>query len=287
MHELVQCGLVEPLFPSRHIYQIPNFGPTFVEYIHPIRQAIDQRPDRRAMNRKTARIHAEKLDELGNHLVDLGLARRGEDFWYYTPPWLAAHFMTFFSMSLGQLKSVDASPLTDNEECFRIACGSRPAGKLIVAEDARVSFIREILPAPVECDVDTIVNFKRAHGAQLDEFRRRIEKAVSDVVAQPDDQAQREKIEALKTDLRDEKEDIANQIKARFKNVILWPLVVAAGPTIGAIGSVDSNPAAAGISAGFGIAAAVGQAIAAERAYRRALMDPLAYAVFYETSFAI
>jgi hypothetical protein len=282
MHDLVQHGLIEPLFPREHLYQIPNFGSTFLEYIRPIHQAADQGAQNEAMNRKTARIHVEKLDALGDELIDMGLAKRGEDFWYYTPPWLAAHFMTFYSIALGQLKSVDASPLTDNDECFRIACGSRPAGRLIAAEDARVTLVDEMLPAPVYADMKAIVEFKKSHGAQLHEFRRRIEKAVADVVAQPDDEAQREMVNALKTDLHDEKEDISQQINERFRNVVLWPLVTVAATTLGFIGSENSHPLAASVGAGFGIVAAVRQSLAAQRGYAGALTDPLAYALFYE-----
>ena len=140
MQQLVQHRLVEPLFPREHLYQIPNFGPKFLEYIQPIRQSVEQSLDKAALNKKTSRIHAEKLDALGDALIEMDLAKRGEDFWYYTPPWLAAHFMTFYSVALGQLNSVDASPLTDNEECFRIVCGSRPDGKLVAAEGRASEF---------------------------------------------------------------------------------------------------------------------------------------------------
>lgn len=282
MQALVQHGLVEPLFPREHLHQIQNLSGSFLEYIQPIWRAVERRRDKNQISRKTARIHAEKLDALGNELIAMGLARRGKDFWYYTPPWLAAHFMTFLSVALGQLKSVDASPLTDSEECFRIVCGSRPAGKLTVAEEARVNLLEEMLPAPERTDIKTIAEFKRAHGSTLHEFRRRIEKAVGAVVVQPDEEAQREMLGSLKTDLQKERNEISKQIEERFRNVVLWPMVAVAAVTIGAVASADSAPVAAGVGAGFGIIAALRQSFEAERTYSKALMDPLAYAVFYE-----
>jgi hypothetical protein len=41
-----------------------------------------------------------------------------------------------------------------------------------------------------------------------------------------------------------------------------------------------------GVGAAFGVAAAVRQSMVGERAHRKAVIDPLAYAVFYDKWFA-
>ena len=149
-----------------------------------------------------------------------------------------------------------------------------------------MSFIDEMLPAPIHADLETIVEFKDAHGPQLHKFRRRIERAVSEVIAQPDYEAQRQMINTIKVDLHDEKEGISRHIEERFRNVILWPLVTVAAIALSAAGSENADPRMSAAGAAFGLTAAVRQSFVAERAYKAALADPLAYAIFYENWFA-
>jgi hypothetical protein len=282
MREMVQGGLVEPLIPSDYLYQIPNFERAFLEYIHPIHSVVQGSPKRDLLNQKTSRIHTEKLNALGEDLVALGLANKSEMPWYKTPDWLAAHFMTFYALTLGRLGSVNAAAVTDNEECFRIVCDERPVGKLDVADTARSILIDKMLPAPITADMNEIVEFKDKHGDQLHRFRRRIEKAVREVVAQPDEASQREAVEGLKGELEDEKAEVSARMTEWFEKVIIWPFLIATAAVLKGPNAGDSNPIASYTLIAVQVAFAAQQSVAAAKDYRHALKDPLAYAALYD-----
>jgi HPt (histidine-containing phosphotransfer) domain-containing protein len=128
----------------------------------------------------TFRVHAEKLDQIGEHLCQMGLARRAEYPWYDVESQLASIFMASLAGLLSKIPEFNARPITDQQSEIALFESS---------ESTRSSILASLLPAPSdEITAAHLAHFKSKHARLLRGFRNTIESFLLQLgaVSQPD-----------------------------------------------------------------------------------------------------
>lgn len=91
MRALLERDLVEQVFPSNYLYEIPEFESSFIRYLQPKVRRYRENPIRtfslsgRVHQEKLvprANLHVEKLGHLPDFLIQEGLARRIDGAWF-------------------------------------------------------------------------------------------------------------------------------------------------------------------------------------------------------------
>jgi hypothetical protein len=177
MRSLVEQELVLQVIPGVHIHEIPKFEGTFQGYLEGLGQEAARRQARFARG-STFKVHIEKMGNIGQALVQRRLAREAEYPWYEVERETAQDFMSYLAAALGQLPSVNSSPITD--QTTRLGRFAR-AG---VSEDCvvqqlqslRICVLESVLPVvghPIP--PRAIREFRDRHRDLLRQFRRRVE----------------------------------------------------------------------------------------------------------------
>lgn len=172
--QLVEELLIEQIIPGQHIYKMPTFDKTFIDYI----EVALSNENRSNQLISTSRIHAEKLSDIPDYLVDRGLATKRHGNWYDVESSIAQLFMTYLASCLGSLQEVNASPVTNSTKSIRsfnhkltnINNGSVHHNK------AREVVLNKLLPVPDEVvNIDDLLRFKNDHGHLLPFLRTKVE----------------------------------------------------------------------------------------------------------------
>jgi len=182
MQSLVREELVFQVVPGAHLHEIPRFFDSFMTYVEGLGQEIDRRRDQFTRG-SVFRVHIEKLDNLGDALVQRGLAAPGGYPWYDVERDTADDFMSYLATSLGQVRSVDSSPVTDNSAYLRrFALAGVPQDATARQLDAlRVQVLDQILPVPNHPVLPSEIRaFRERHHDELGDFRRRVERELVD-----------------------------------------------------------------------------------------------------------
>lgn len=178
MLTLVQEQLVHQVIPGAHIGDIPMFHDRFVGFLDGLGPALDRRREDFA-RRSVCRIHIEKMGGVGDALVKLRIAQPENYPWYDVESQTADDFMSYLATTLGQLDSVDSSPVTDSGAYLkRLALAGVPDNHMTQQLDSlRIQVLNEVLPVPHNPVPATALRaFKEKHAADLGRFRRRVER---------------------------------------------------------------------------------------------------------------
>ena len=178
MLTLVREQLVHQVIPGAHIGEIPQFHERFIGFLDGLGPALDRRREEFA-RRNVCRIHIEKMGTIGDALVKLRVAQPEQYPWYNVENQTADDFMSYLATTLGQLDSVDSSPLTDSDaHLTRLALAGVPQHHMAQQLDSlRIQVLNEVLPVPT-CVVPAakLRAFKEKRAAELGDFRRRVER---------------------------------------------------------------------------------------------------------------
>lgn len=272
MQRLVQEELVRQVIPGQYIHEIPNFEAAFGRYIADLGPALDAR--RTSFPREAGlHIHIEKMGGIGDMLVDQGLARSRNYPWYEVEPASANDFMSYLAAVLGQLPSIDSSPITDERINLRNFSDARPfshAGQtrgLVVQrlQPLRISVLDKILPIPNHpIEPGVIRAFKEKHHEMLVDFRRRVERELIMAASISNRTLRQRNLEIFYEEAAESIKEIqASMHDARWDTVRGMVSVVAAIP---------------GASRFFGLAGAIWNAFSGNE--RHALSQDFAYAAF-------
>jgi len=285
--ELLNAGLLEPLRPGPRLQRYPHFRGEFIDYIQRRQQITRRRRPTAPVDRTTwIRVHAEKMQEIGDQLVDLELAERGQDFWYTVEPKIANEFVTYLAVGLGQQDDVDATPVTDHLACFDILkpyCSELVPALREERTLTRDAILAAVLPAPpADITLRELGEFKREQGGRLKNFRARVEKECIDAANITNRADREERQQSAIAALAAERDVIVQAMSRRWINLILGPLamVVSAGLSlVGATGGI------AQAGAGGRLLSTVFQGFRTEGEYRNLTNGPLAYAAFFKRRF--
>lgn len=288
--ELIQRKLVEPVFPREHLYQLPDYEASFIEYIQRKSPRLkDLAGELFVAPAPWVPLHAEKLQGLGEELVRRELGRRLDHDWYEVEPWVAAHLMTYLAALLGGLESVNAAPITDDRRCFSLLGGTFP--RFAVSDSrlwARMAILQEILPLPSgPLNLDSVAQFKAAQGSRLGDFRREIERRCI-AIAQTDPADRNDMLELTIRDLRGERDAIKKAMEGHWKEVFLGPILSVVGAGVAAVLKplIDPISGTVGITgSALSLVHTVYRAAKTHQDYRSTLAKPLAYAAFAQRQF--
>lgn len=212
MRELSENKLIISVFPGEHIHQVPDFAPAFFEYVRNIRAGRQDLVE--LANSRPTPIHLEKLGPIADKLVELGWAEHGGGNWYLVNQWMANRVMTYIATCLGQLESVDSTPITDDAGCYRALSG-RNVGNLPLIQ----RLLRQLVVLPQgKLNFEAIKDFKIHRGEQLLNFRKAIEQKCDEINRrQPEDQIAA--ADAAVNELKTERDAIVRAMKLRWFDV--------------------------------------------------------------------
>jgi hypothetical protein len=274
MRDLVREGLVRQVVPGFHLGGVPGFSSSFEQLIRArMRHRIT-----RAWPR--VRIHMEKMRDIPDVLVELGVAERAMGPWYDVEEPTANLLMAYIATCLGALPDINAAPVTHNIR-YTTVFGDRPAFRKMDSTHrakARSVILRALLPRPAEkVTLDQIVRFKERHGNLLSKFRLLVETRSAEIarIADADERAQATRlfIQSCKT----EADEIANVMRTPWKKVVFGSMMPLFGSGI-ALQSADLGNKILYAGAALSFAGAAYQAIATIQANRAQLLRrPLAY----------
>lgn len=283
MRELVAAQLVQQIFPSMYIPEVPRFTDAFLSFVdhHP----TVSRFRGRGTFRTTTRIHMEKLDRLADELVQRGLARQSrEPAWFDVEPTTAHYFMTYLATLLGFV--AEYQPVTDSPKGLSNLV-SRPRAFPQIQPHRqlwRAKILDNLLPGPIELDdVDKLATFKDRHGQQLKRFRNHVEQFLLDLEAAPENQSD-ERILRFLADAKDQVSEISTRLREhRWQILGFGTLCTIASSLLPLIATAPRGDYLEAAGAGFGIISAIGTALSVQH-LRDVQRHPLAYAVFIERS---
>lgn len=152
MRNLLMEGLVVPVIPAHYVHQIPRFDQSFIELIEARLRRCRQRelaglPVRRMDAEKMSLIHAEKLGQIPNFLIEVGLARRVNWNWFDIESTTANLFMAYLAACLGAVPDVNATPVTNRLTVARYLQPSHPPFR-VDRQRVRDVILHELLLVP-------------------------------------------------------------------------------------------------------------------------------------------
>jgi len=269
---LVQATLVKQVVPGEFLHLIPTYTESFVNHLESLGPELENR--RKSFKgffrrRGSYSIHIEKMNQLGEVFVDMGLAKRKDYPWYNVEAKTAAEFMAYLAATLGKLEGLQLMPVTDElrhleDFVFSSSPDLEPEKKL---SSIRLQLLEDLFPAPARpLRAQEIEQFKRKHGEKLTSFRFKVESELVSIADIENEALHQRKIDLFKEETREAIEEIKNYLsESGFDRL-----------TLGKIGSIIA--AIPGISGLVGLAKAIYDAFADPEAVR--LDRSLLYAAY-------
>ncbi|MBM4928307.1 hypothetical protein HYO35_22425 [Vibrio parahaemolyticus] len=284
MRSLVYEGLVEQVVPANHLYQIPRFEQSFIDFIEK-RQPVLQRgsfSDQRGRihhEKLGSTIHAEKLGEIPNYLIETGLAIESDSYgWYLVDKRVAKWFMAYLATCLGALDDVDAAPVT-NQVGFASLISPQIYRNNKHKNKARDVVLEAILPTPSEeVTLDQLLRFKSDYGHLLPKLRLKVESHCAHIATIRDHEVRELMTNEFISNCRDDLKEIEDAMSPTWRHITFGKIIplFGAGFTVNAIDANEDTLAYAG--AALSLAGVAYDAIASIRSDReRAQNKPLAY----------
>ncbi len=216
MRSLVREELVFQVIPGMYIHEIPRFDESFETYLETLGPEMDRR--RRNFKRgRVFKVHIEKLSSIGEGLVRRQLAHRVHFPWYAVEGNTADDFMSYLATALGQLRSIDSTPVTDKTsylERFSRA-GVDKKDMALQLDSLRIEVLDRVLCIPKRLVAPSrIREFKQGYGAELGDFRRRVERELIDATSTPDPRLRRRRLEIF----YEEADEQIRRIQAAMKS---------------------------------------------------------------------
>ena len=283
MLELVREGLVQQIIPAQYLYDGEAFAGPFLQYVKTRLSRMPKTQVSAAL--EPVKIHIEKIGFIADELKKLGVLRQVEYPWYEAVHWVGVAFMVYLAACLGYDKSIDAQPVTNDAESYRVLGVTgrlhRPTTELRRIR-AREIILQSVLPAPEgELDIGKIVRFKDTHGKILLRFREEIETVCHDLANRPafDEGEVANRAERL----RGTAEQIAGEMKTFWKMVVLKTVV----PVFGAGFGLLAAPLSLGltVSASVSLIGAITSYATLDSDRQKIMNNPLAYAALARRNF--
>lgn len=278
---LMTEGLIEPVMPGMHLYQVRRFDETFIRYIQ--EKISNDRVTRRAVgdNRPMARVHAEKLGEIPDFLVGVGLARRLDWAWYEIEESVAGDFMTYLATVLCALPEIDATPITDRlmvAQPLGLVPTAEYANSNLHTNKARQVILQALLPIPAgPLNIRKLVEFKRRHGHLLPRLRSKIELHCCRIAAYESHEQRLVETKAFISDSLDEINEITAAMQLSFARVALGKISPLLGAGLALGYSADPNSLGAVAGGALSLTGTIYEVISSIRGRQSQEAKPLAY----------
>jgi hypothetical protein len=188
MSSLVQEELVFPVMPGVYIYEIHNSSTPSTDILKVLVRRWTNAG--RAFSVATcAEFTSKSSGTLATCSAGRGLASLQQYPWHDVERETADDFMSYLAASLGRVKGVDSSPVTDSSAYLQRFARAGIAQDAVTRqlESLRVQVLDRILPVPLNAiHPSRIRTFKEKHHDKLGDFRRRVERELIDASSVPD-----------------------------------------------------------------------------------------------------
>lgn len=245
MLQLMKESLVRQVIPGEYLPQVPDFKQRFLGYI----DAIDRHPIEGL--EVWPRVHMEKLQRIGQELVDRKLAVRDIDPWFKLEPATANDFMAYLAGVLGQVTEFD--PVTDKQQGLLPFLGQADLRNAPI----RRCFLEGILPAPAAgVSPGQLATFKSKYIKDLRRFRTHIEDQVSRLSVIQDERELDYTIKAVISEMSSEIDElVARMSESKWRQINIGRLIVIASTAIQAFDALrgEGNPLLAGLTIAYTI----------------------------------
>lgn len=209
LQKLFDRGLAEHIDPVDVIYNQDSFDQSFLDYVD--NDAYPVKGDSLPANYRTFRIHTGKMFGISQGLAERDLARPMSDPynpWVEVESFTAGRFMAYLAGVIGGLTGL--TPATDRRDLLATFANElSTSGEYLSALDTNKAIVLEgVLPVPVpEHDIDdqyldALEAFKREHGAELVEYREKIEAILLYLQELEDEDIRNSESERLRQDLQ-------------------------------------------------------------------------------------
>lgn len=289
MQRLVQEELVEQVIPANHLDKIEDFDKCFINLV---KQNIDKyrgtQNETAIIHREKlsepAKIHAEKMGQIPDFLVQEGIALRNKHGWYEMNKEVANLFMAYVASCLGAIEEINASAVTNSAQFSRMFDDLSPSHKrrnAVHHSKARDVVLHHLLPVPDQkVTLDQLLRFKADHGSLLPPLRLKVEAHCAKVATLPNSE---DRITATKDFLQEsmcEVQEIREAMSPIWKKITFGSIV----PLFGAGFTLLATPTSNKLAYAGGVLTLAGtayQAISSIRTLqgnKKSLMNkPLAY----------
>ena len=165
--DLLRNDLIEQVFPYEYVYRVRKFDDGFIQMIDQEKFNLAKRQEH--FNRgSVSSIHIQKFGgPLFNHLITMGIALKQDWEWYYVENKTARLLMIYLATVIG--KTGNYTPATDDPENLNTSISQNTSQ--IILNRIRQSILDELLPYPIEPDLNKLCKFKEKHYDELKAFR--------------------------------------------------------------------------------------------------------------------
>lgn len=299
MRALLERDLAEQIFPSQHLYEIPDFETSFIRYLEPKVHHYIERPiqsfsgegrmhadkfgailHQEKMLPMTG-IHVEKMGMLPEFLIENGLANQIDGEWFEVDTRVANMFMAYLAICLGALKNISAAPITNEYKYSNFLGHSlfrNQNPRFNHHRKAKDVVINGILPTPIgRIDLDDLARFKDDHGKLLPRLRQKVERETANIALLENATDRLDATNDFINRCKEDTNEILEAMKPSWSNVTFGSLVPLFGTGLTMVATETGNTAAYA-GAGLSFVATAYQALNSIRAERkRAEALPLAY----------
>jgi hypothetical protein len=244
--DLIRAQLLKKIIPRRHIYNIPMFVDSFMNYIESLGDELELRRSSFQLGviryRNVFQIHMEKGDEIFNCLKNVGLSTKPDAHgWVLVEATTGSEFMAYLAASLGQLDDVDSIPVTDSHRYLLdfVLSGSADIRTERKLNALRYSVLKRVFPAPIKrLSVADISRFKSRHGNKLIRFRNLVEQNIVRIADMNDLDLRQRSLDLFMQEIETEIEDVKESMKSfGWRHFIFGKLFSVMAP-IPAIGNI-------------------------------------------------
>lgn len=175
--ELLKSDLIKQIIPSEYISGSKSFNEGFISLLSNPNFGLEEKQSN-FKNEKYSKIHFEKFGyELMNVLIEFKIAQRGDSGWYFVEGKTANLLMTYLAFYIGEKDNY--LPSTDNVENVDISLNQD--GKALKNNEIRKKLLEDLMPYPINPDLNKLRKFKDKHNKELKIFRILLEKTVFEI----------------------------------------------------------------------------------------------------------
>lgn len=235
MLKFVQQNLIQQIFPDEYIYQLRNFTISFLKLItQPKFNLTKSQKDFKEGH--YSRIHFQKADyRLFSELEQLGVAKRKNWEWFNIESRVARLYMMYLATVIS--KSGQYTPGTDNP--INIDFSLQQKGLSHFAQVTRGKFLKELMPYPLNPDLNKLRKFKDKHYKQLKAFRNNLETTIIEITTINDRELRNNLYKLKLEEINEQREEIYEKLnESNVGQILLGTLF---GLTSAGIGFVTEN----------------------------------------------
>lgn len=237
MLNFVQQELIQQVFPDQYIYHLRSFNYSFIRLIT---QPKFNLPKSQVDFQKgqISKIHFQKADyELFLELERIGIATRKNWEWFGVESRVARLYMMYLATVISKVGQF--TPGTDDPA--NIDFSLQQKGLSNYTQKIRGKFLKDLMPYPINPDLNKLRRFKTKYNKQLKTFRNKLETTIIEVTAIKDKE-QRNALYQLKLEeINEQREEIYEKLtESKVGQVLLGTLFGLTGAGIGF--AVENNP---------------------------------------------